>query len=136
MEINNKNLIFYNIVAGDLQAGTYGGYGLIWSLFLATFCGLVIQILAARLAIVTNRDLATHCREQFSRPLTYTLWFMAEIAIIGSDIQVSFSCINPSIGSYWHSNCLKDLIWNSTLAWCNNHDFRHIHILIHPLLWR
>jgi NRAMP (natural resistance-associated macrophage protein)-like metal ion transporter len=78
-----------NIVAGDLQAGTYGGYDLIWSLFLATFCGLIIQILAARLAIVTNKDLATHCREQFSKPLTYSLWFMAEIAIIGSDIQVS-----------------------------------------------
>jgi NRAMP (natural resistance-associated macrophage protein)-like metal ion transporter len=39
------------------------------------------------LAIVTNKDLATHCREQFSRPLTYSLWFMAEVAIIGSDIQ-------------------------------------------------
>jgi hypothetical protein len=24
-------------IAGDLQAGTYGGYGLIWSLLLATF---------------------------------------------------------------------------------------------------
>lgn len=76
------------IVAGDLQAGTKGGYGLIWALFTATFCGLIIQILAARLAIVTNRDLANHCREQFSKPLTYALWFMAEIAIIGSDIQV------------------------------------------------
>ena len=50
----------YIIVAGDLQAGTSGGYGLIWSLFLATFCGLIIQILAARLAVVTNKDLATH----------------------------------------------------------------------------
>lgn len=83
------NVNHFGIVAGDLQAGTYGGYGLIWSLFIATFCGLIIQILAARLAIVTNKDLATHCREQFSKPLTYALWFMAEIAIIGSDIQVS-----------------------------------------------
>jgi natural resistance-associated macrophage protein 2 len=87
INVFDSNLCY--IVAGDLQAGAYGGYGLIWSLFLATFCGLIIQILAARLAIVTNKDLATHCREQFSKPLTYTLWFMAEIAIIGSDIQVS-----------------------------------------------
>jgi natural resistance-associated macrophage protein 2 len=85
---HKKFELICTIVAGDLQAGTYGGYGLIWSLFLATFCGLIIQILAARLAIVTNRDLATHCREQFSKPLTYSLWLMAEIAIIGSDIQV------------------------------------------------
>lgn len=45
------------IVEGDLLAGTHGGYGLIWTLFLATFCGLVIQILSARVGIVTGRDL-------------------------------------------------------------------------------
>lgn len=75
------------IVEGDLLAGTYGGYGLIWGLFLATFCGLIIQIISARVGIVTGRDLAVLCRQQFSRPLSLTLWLMAEIAIIGSDIQ-------------------------------------------------
>mmetsp|Transcript_16656 Transcript_16656/g.14562 ORF Transcript_16656/g.14562 Transcript_16656/m.14562 type:complete len:447 (+) Transcript_16656:1-1341(+) len=74
-------------IEGDLLAGTHGGYGLIWTLFLATFCGLVIQILSARVGVVTGRDLAILCREQFPKPMAYTLWVMAEIAIIGSDIQ-------------------------------------------------
>ncbi|CAI2386614.1 unnamed protein product [Moneuplotes crassus] len=74
-------------IEGDLLAGTHGGYGLIWTLFLATFCGLIIQILSARVGVVTGRDLAVLCREQFSKPMRYTLWVMAEIAIIGSDIQ-------------------------------------------------
>ncbi|CAI2385397.1 unnamed protein product [Moneuplotes crassus] len=74
-------------IEGDLLAGTHGGYGLIWTLFLATFCGLIIQILSARVGIVTGRDLAVLCREQFNKPMRLTLWVMAEIAIIGSDIQ-------------------------------------------------
>lgn len=69
------------------MAGTHGGYGLIWGLFLATFCGLIIQILSARVGIVTGRDLAVLCRQQYSKPMTYILWIMTEIAIIGSDIQ-------------------------------------------------
>lgn len=74
-------------IEGDLLAGTHGGYGLIWALFLATFCGLIIQILSIRLGIVTGRDLAVLCREQFPKPISMILWVMAEIAIIGSDIQ-------------------------------------------------
>ena len=77
----------FNKVEGDLLAGTHGGYGLIWTLFAATFWGLVIQIVSARVGIVTGRDLAVLCRQQFSKPLSLILWVMAEIAIIGSDIQ-------------------------------------------------
>ena len=70
-----------------MLAGTHGGYGLIWALFLATSCGLIIQILWARLGVVTGRDLAVLWRQQFSKSTSRTLWVMAEIAIIGSDIQ-------------------------------------------------
>ena len=52
--MNNTRLL----VAGDLQAGTYGGYKLIWALLLATIGGLLLQILAARLGVVTGKDLA------------------------------------------------------------------------------
>jgi natural resistance-associated macrophage protein 2 len=75
------------LVEGDLLAGTHGGYGLIWALFMATFCGLIIQILSARLGVVTGRDLAVLCREQFPKPISLVLWVMTEVAIIGSDIQ-------------------------------------------------
>ncbi len=39
----------------DLQAGAYTGYQLIWVLFVSTCAGLVLQILAARLGIVTGQ---------------------------------------------------------------------------------
>ena len=39
----------------DLQAGAYTGYQLIWVLLLATIGGLLLQILGARLGIVTGK---------------------------------------------------------------------------------
>lgn len=71
----------------DLQAGAYGGFDLIWVLFVATFVGLILQILAARLGVVTGRNLAEMCRLEYPRPVSLLLWIMTEIAIIGSDIQ-------------------------------------------------
>jgi NRAMP (natural resistance-associated macrophage protein)-like metal ion transporter len=53
---------------------------------MATALGLFYQILSARLGIVTQRNLARLCREQFPKRVRMLLWLMTEIAIIGSDI--------------------------------------------------
>lgn len=71
----------------DLQAGATTGYQLLWVLFWATVIGLLCQLLAARLGVVTGKNLARVCREEMSRKTSLTLWVMTEIAIIGSDIQ-------------------------------------------------
>ncbi len=49
--------------------------------------GLVLQILAARLGVVTGKHLAQVCREQYRPAVSRALWLMTELAIIGSDIQ-------------------------------------------------
>lgn len=71
----------------DLQAGAYVGYDLIWVLFLSTFLGLVLQILAAKLGVVTGKHLAEMCRLVYPRWASTLLWMMTEIAIVGSDVQ-------------------------------------------------
>ncbi|KAF6254916.1 natural resistance-associated macrophage protein-domain-containing protein [Scenedesmus sp. NREL 46B-D3] len=71
----------------DLQVGASAGYALLWVLLWCTVLGYVIQMQAAKLGVVTRQHLAEHCRQQFSPGLRYFLWIMAEIAIIGSDIQ-------------------------------------------------
>lgn len=71
----------------DLQNGAYTGYSLIWVLFLCTLAGLILQVLAARLAAVTNLNLAQACRKYLSRRTSLIIWVMTELAIIGSDIQ-------------------------------------------------
>ncbi|WOK99644.1 metal transporter Nramp6-like [Canna indica] len=72
---------------GDLQAGATAGYSLLWLLVWATAMGLLIQMLSARLGVATGRHLAELCREEYPRWARLALWFMAEVAMIGADIQ-------------------------------------------------
>ncbi|URD99958.1 Natural resistance-associated macrophage protein [Musa troglodytarum] len=72
---------------GDLQAGAIAGYSLLWLLLWATAMGLLIQMLSARLGVATGRHLAELCREEYPRWTRLALWFMAEVAMIGADIQ-------------------------------------------------
>ncbi|KAF1318876.1 Metal ion transporter, partial [Globisporangium splendens] len=66
----------------DLQAGAYGGYQLIWVLFGATVMGFFLQVLAARLGVVTGKNLAEMCTKVYPRWASLVLWIMTEIAII------------------------------------------------------
>jgi natural resistance-associated macrophage protein len=50
-------------IAGDLDAGVTGGYTLLWTLLWATSLGLFYQGLAARIGVVTQRNLAKLCAE-------------------------------------------------------------------------
>ncbi|OVA01006.1 Natural resistance-associated macrophage like [Macleaya cordata] len=72
---------------GDLQSGAIAGYSLLWLLMWATIMGLLIQLLSARLGVATGRHLAELCREEYPRWASLLLWVMAELALIGADIQ-------------------------------------------------
>eukprot|EP00439_Symbiodinium_sp_Y106_P055824 s1461_g7.t2 len=76
----------------DLQVGAQFGYSLLWALTGATFMGLGMQLLAARLGCATKRHLAEHCRDAFEFPLRQLLWMLTELAIVGSDIQEVIGC--------------------------------------------
>src|SRR5450830_875738 len=45
-----------------------------------------------RLGIVTGKDLAVHCREQYSPAVGKTLWGFAEISIIACDLAEVLGC--------------------------------------------
>ncbi|XP_047948239.1 metal transporter Nramp3-like [Salvia hispanica] len=72
---------------GDLQSGAIAGYSLLWLLLWATAMGLLVQLLAARLGVVTGRHLAELCRQEYPDWARLLLWIMAELALIGADIQ-------------------------------------------------
>ena len=72
---------------GDLQAGAIAGYSLLWLLMWATAMGLLVQLLSARLGVATGRHLAELCREEYPTWARMVLWVMAELALIGADIQ-------------------------------------------------
>nr|WNH25160.1 natural resistance-associated macrophage protein 2 [Fagopyrum tataricum] len=72
---------------GDLQAGAIAGYSLLWLLLWATIMGLLIQLLSARVGVATGKHLAELCREEYPNWARVLLWIMAEVALIGADIQ-------------------------------------------------
>ncbi|GBF91787.1 metal transporter-like [Raphidocelis subcapitata] len=74
-------------IESDLQIGAQAGYKLLWVLLWSTMLGYVLQMQAAKLGVVTRKNLAQHCRERFPRAPRLLLWAMAEVAIVGSDIQ-------------------------------------------------
>ncbi|HSQ60361.1 MAG TPA: Nramp family divalent metal transporter [Acidobacteriota bacterium] len=72
--------------ATDLAGGAKFGYRLLWVLLLSNLMAVLLQSLAARLGVVTGKDLAQACRDYYPRALTYPLWILAEIAIIACDL--------------------------------------------------
>jgi len=74
-------------IEGDLQAGAVAGYSLLWLLLWATLMGLLMQLLSARIGVATGRHLAEICRSEYPSWARILLWFMAEVALIGADIQ-------------------------------------------------
>ena len=72
--------------ATDLDAGSRFGYRLLWVLLVSNLMALLLQSLCARLGLVTGRDLAQACREEYQGPVVYALWLLSEIAIVACDL--------------------------------------------------
>ncbi|HZU27080.1 MAG TPA: Nramp family divalent metal transporter [Bryobacteraceae bacterium] len=72
--------------ATDLEGGARFGFRLLWVIVLSNLMAILLQTLAARLGIVTSRDLAQACRESYPRPVSWTLWVFCEIAIAACDL--------------------------------------------------
>jgi manganese transport protein len=68
--------------ATDLAGGSKLAYTLLSVILLSNLMAILLQALAARLGIVTDRDLAQACRASFSRPVNFLLWLACEAAII------------------------------------------------------
>ena len=72
--------------ATDLAGGAKFGYTLLTVILISNFFAMLLQHLALKLGIVTGRDLAQMCRENFSKPTAIFLWLMAEVMIIACDL--------------------------------------------------
>ncbi len=70
----------------DLQAGAQYRYGLLWVAALSSVMAAVMQLLAARLGIVTGKNLAETCRDVYPAWCSVPLWIMCEIAIAACDL--------------------------------------------------
>ncbi len=72
--------------ATDLAGGSRFGYQLVWVLLMSNIMAVVLQTLAARLGVVTGKDLAQACRDFYPSLLAFPLWVLCEVAIIACDL--------------------------------------------------
>src|SRR5205809_1116694 len=72
--------------ATDLAGGSKYNYSLLSVIMLSNLVAILLQSLSLKLGIATGRDLAQACRDHFSKPVSFFLWVICEIAIAACDL--------------------------------------------------
>jgi manganese transport protein len=123
--------------ATDLAGGSQFGYTLLSVILISNLMAILLQSLAAKLGIVTGRDLAQACRDHYSKPVAVCLWLLCEVAIIACDLA-------EVIGSAIALNLLfgLPLIWGVCITaldvllilFLQNKGFRYVEALVIALI--
>ena len=123
--------------ATSLAGGSKFGYTLLVVALISNFMAIVLQALCLRLGIATGRDLAQACRDAYPKPVAWTLWLFAELAICATDLA---EVIGTAIGlNLLFSIPLEIGVILTALdvfliLWLQNLGFRYIEVLIIALL--
>src|SRR5215472_8242769 len=72
--------------ATNIQAGAKYGYDLLWVVLAANLIAMLFQALSAKLGIVTGRNLAEMCRDEFPPVVVWTMWIVSELAAMATDL--------------------------------------------------
>jgi manganese transport protein len=72
--------------ATNIQGGAAYGYLLVWVVVASNLTAMVIQVLSAKLGIVTGRNLAEVIRDEFPRPAVLALWGLTEVVAMATDL--------------------------------------------------
>jgi manganese transport protein len=70
----------------DLQGGARFKYALLWVVGLASLMAIFMQVISARLGVVTGKDLAQCCRDWYPKWTRWPNWLMSEVAIGACDL--------------------------------------------------
>src|SRR4030081_3565498 len=124
--------------ATDLAGGSKYNYSLLTVIMISNLMAILLQALSLKLGIVHGRDLAQACRDHFSRPVSFLLWLICELAIAACDLA-------EIIGSAIALNllfCMPLLVggcitWGDVLIvlFLQNKGFRYIEALVIALIF-
>src|ERR1700681_3615718 len=70
----------------DLHGGAQFKYGLLWVVGVASLMAIFMQVISARLGVVTGKDLAQCCRDWYPRWTRWPNWLFCELAIGACDL--------------------------------------------------
>ncbi|MEY2560834.1 MAG: manganese transport protein [Verrucomicrobiota bacterium] len=72
--------------ATDLAGGSKYNFALLSVIMISNLMAIVLQALSLKLGIATGRDLAQACRDHYSKPVSFLLWVICELAIAACDL--------------------------------------------------
>jgi manganese transport protein len=70
----------------DLQGGAQFQYRMLWVVAAASLMAIFLQVISARLGVVTGKDLAQACRDWYPRWTRWPNWLACELAIGACDL--------------------------------------------------
>src|SRR5580692_7113412 len=92
----------------DLSAGASYKFDLLWVVALASLMAIFLQVLSARLGVVTGKDLAQCCRDWYPKWTRWPNWLLCELAIGACDLaEVLGSAVAINLLTHGHI----PLIW-------------------------
>lgn len=72
--------------ATNLAGGSQFAFTLLSVILISNMMAIILQALSIRLGVATGKDLAQACRDAYPKPISITLWILAEIAIAATDL--------------------------------------------------
>jgi len=123
--------------ATDLTGGAKFGYRLLSVIMISNLMAILLQHLCIKLGVATGRDLAQACRDHYSRPVSWFLWVLCELAIAACDLaEVVGSAIGLQllfgIPLVW--GCLITALDVMIVLLLQNRGFRYIEALVLTLI--
>jgi manganese transport protein len=123
--------------ATDLAGGSKYNYTLLSVIMLSNFMAILLQALSLKLGIVTGRDLAQACRDHYSRPVSFALWVICELAIAACDLaEIIGSAI--ALNLLFHIPLLAGVCITALdvliVLFLQNKGFRYIEALVIALI--
>jgi len=123
--------------ATNIQAGSTYGYQLLWVVLIANLLAMLFQSMSAKIGIVTGRNLAQLCRQEFPRPVLMVMWIASEIAAIATDLA-EFLGGALGISLLLHVSLVWGMVGVALLTFAilalDKHGFRPLELVIAALV--
>jgi manganese transport protein len=103
--------------ATDISGGSQFGYRLIWVLLMGNIMAVLLQTLSARLGLVTGRDLAQACHDDYPWIINIILYVLCEIAIAACDLAevlgsaIGLNLLSAALGRAVGLNLEIPVLW-------------------------
>lgn len=124
--------------ATDIAGGSSFGYTLLSVILISNLFAILLQHLALKLGIVTGRDLAQACKDSYSKPVSFVLWILCEIAIAACDLAEvigSAIAINLLFGIPLTVGIIITILDVLVLLLLQNKGFRYLEAFVGGLIF-